>query len=203
MNSYNKIPDSNLEVVRAQAYVRDMMTCLVVILLVQVSLAILRFSVLVDILGGIIMLIQVALGVSTVARNMDPFHLRAYGFLCFINAFMDMVTISIVYYIKRDLVQPNAWETVLRFTVPCVSLIGTWFAWYAYRGHPGMMPGGPAGGVTGNLYVDPFMVRESIYDRGSPLATDESAYRKGKYPPRDDVPLQSGTNFTGYGAPVR
>merc|ERR1719491_726774 len=115
------------------------MTILVVILLVQVSLMVVRLTVLLDVLGGLLMLIQVMLGVSTVARNMDPFHLRAYGFSCFINAFMDVVTFALVSYIKKDLTPPPRWETLIRIAIPIASLAGTWFAWYTYRGHPSMM----------------------------------------------------------------
>lgn len=150
-----------MQVGPATAYARNVGRWMYFILLIQLAVTVLRFWILVDISGGLWMLLVTLLGCYAVWHEMNITYVSCWGSLCAINGLFDILTLIIplaVHLIKFQLL-----DVLIRCSIPVVYLFGALFAWHLYHDYA------LAHGLYLRTTMDPFGKFVEKYDAASGL----------------------------------
>lgn len=115
----------------ATPYVRSSTSWFLLIVVLQAITDVLRFIILMDIIGGLWMMVVVAAGIYTYYHNMNISYVCTWGVLCAINFVFDVISQAIPALLGALSFQ--LLPLVVRIAIPVVYLLGVFFAWHAYH----------------------------------------------------------------------
>jgi len=125
----------------ASEYAKSRQPLVLTILVVQSLVCVLRMVFLLDIMGGFIMAIMIALGWYAWKEDMNITFICYWGVLCLVNGLFDLVklidhTVKSEYGIFNSRLTPyyNFLSGVF-LSIPIVTLIGVPISWYLYKNY--------------------------------------------------------------------
>lgn len=119
-----------IQVGPASPYARNLRHWMQVILFVQVVICVVRFVVLMDVLGGLWMSALVAVGCYAYSQEMNITYICVWGAGCGICGVFD--TVALIVPLLLDVLTLQLLEILVRALVPVSEVLGAAYAWHLY-----------------------------------------------------------------------
>eukprot|EP00929_Paragymnodinium_shiwhaense_P025262 TRINITY_DN15330_c0_g1_i1.p1 TRINITY_DN15330_c0_g1~~TRINITY_DN15330_c0_g1_i1.p1 ORF type:complete len:205 (-),score=43.64 TRINITY_DN15330_c0_g1_i1:72-686(-) len=114
---------------------------LAAVLVLQSLVCLLRFAVLCDVIGGILMMFMVGIGWYAWREVMNITYICCWGIICFVNSTLDFVRLLEIALKKPEVLftkggsVKSSWDVGVLIAIPIVGFLGALQAWFLYQDH--------------------------------------------------------------------